>query len=719
MFMKKITLEMSLKPFKETTDEYIREVCRGLYQQWRQLLKEAEEITVMLWTADGSEILEYAGELDDEIEWCRYIGGATHDFTHEGESPDLSLHKRKHLYTDNPPVVTYRTLKRIVAALRSEGASAFPNAKIRIGETFDIGPEFADSKFKYKWHNEICTGGSGIFAKAFIDSTALLNGDKRRYAAYPDGIPDGTPFGLFLGRQTRAMFDDVGFDYIWLSNGLGFSSDPWDATGKIYDGKEFFPERLEKVRKDVFQFWRYFREGCPGYSIECRGTNNSAGIDYATDGVPLYDIYHGGFGVSAPPNSPWAALNGNYGLELMGHMTRICDLPDDSFMFRYYIHDPWWANSPWYDRYEGEPHDIYLPMAVSRIDRDGNIRNAEQLNLLTVDNSFGELPDSCANEPLPHILKSVKDESDYPAPFVWVYPMKEYTHSYSKEELSEMYFADSFICGEINRGFPLNCVVSTGNFNGHDTKLYSGKILIAPAAAADACREKLLECAKNGARVIIYGSRSVLDGVLCGNALAEYADTVDISGGSLIDVVKKYGYTFEWGKSRYALPNGVCEHAMTVNRSDNAYMFSVYNRNTTVDCSLRLPEGAPLLLGYEAEISDGKAKYHFPRSAHKECRIFIDKQNEGVVSARETAPVSVFMRRRIVVLGLRNADLYFFPETYCAKYVKAGPTGAGGDNDPVYFENAEYLDTPNGSCLKLSNISGGVALYMPEEKYCR
>ena len=66
-----------------------------------------------------------------------------------------------------------------------------------------------------------------------------------------------------------------------------------------------------------------------------------------------------------------------------------------------------------------------------------------------------------------------------------------------------------------------------------------------------------------------------------------------------------------------------------------------------------------------------------------------------------------------------DADLYFFPETYCAKYVKAGPTGAGGDNDPVYFENAEYLDTPNGSCLKLSNISGGVALYMPEEKYCR
>ena len=40
-----------------------------------------------------------------------------------------------------------------------------------------------------------------------------------------------------------------------------------------------------------------------------------------------------------------------------------------------YIHDPWWINSPWYDRYDGSPCDIYLPMAISRINADGRVIN--------------------------------------------------------------------------------------------------------------------------------------------------------------------------------------------------------------------------------------------------------------------------------------------------------------------------------------------------------
>jgi hypothetical protein len=143
-----------------------------------------------------------------------------------------------------------------------------------------------------------------------------------------------------------------------------------------------------------------------------RGTNNSVGIDYATDAVPLYDIYNGGFGITPPPNSPWAAINDNYGLEIMGHMTRVCELPGNDFLFRYYIHDPWWCNSPWYDRYGGQPHDIYIPMAVSRINDHGKVETAQNLNLLSIDNSFGDMPDSCANEPIPHLLKAKKDAGD-------------------------------------------------------------------------------------------------------------------------------------------------------------------------------------------------------------------------------------------------------------------------------------------------------------------
>ena len=74
---KSVTLEVSLKPFKQTDDAYIKEVCEQIFTQWRPLLKNRETISIMLWTSDGSEILDYAGDLKDEFEWARFVGTAT------------------------------------------------------------------------------------------------------------------------------------------------------------------------------------------------------------------------------------------------------------------------------------------------------------------------------------------------------------------------------------------------------------------------------------------------------------------------------------------------------------------------------------------------------------------------------------------------------------------------------------------------------------------
>ena len=123
--MKKITLEMSLKPFKKTDSDYIRNVCRKMFLQWMPLLKEVNEIKVMLWTADGSEILDYSGNPDDKFEWCCYLGTANLALAGKQDRPDLSLHQKKRFYTDNPPVMTYRILKNIVNILKEEGSKSF------------------------------------------------------------------------------------------------------------------------------------------------------------------------------------------------------------------------------------------------------------------------------------------------------------------------------------------------------------------------------------------------------------------------------------------------------------------------------------------------------------------------------------------------------------------------------------------------------------------
>lgn len=504
----KITLEMSLKPFMKTDSDYIRQVIETVYDQWRPLIKDREVISIMLWTADGSELLDYAGKPEDSFEWCKFIGGASNPLaTEEDVKAGTYIHHRRYLYIDEPPVMTYGILQEIVATIKEVGKRLYPNATILVGETLDIGPEFAVSDFKYTRHPEVTTLKAQCDGKGFLDCSKTLKGDDRPYAAYPNGIPDGTPFGTFLGKQAQIFLTDMGFDFLWLSNGVGFSAYPWTAEGAILTGETFHTENFAAAKKQLFDFWLLLRKEMPDFPIQVRGTNYSAGIDYASDAVPLYDIYNTGLNITPPPNSPWAALDGDYGLELMGHMTRICELPGEDIMFRYYIHDPWWANSPWYDRYEGQPHDIYMPMALARIDKAGKMQSANILNILSIDNSNGQLPEACVNEPIPHLLKAEKDCSDEPSPFVWVYPFREYTTTEDPRQLHKILAGDYFICSAITNGLPLTSIVSCDNFLGHDSSLYRKSVLITPVPMAGTAFEKrLLELVESGKKILVYGS---------------------------------------------------------------------------------------------------------------------------------------------------------------------------------------------------------------------
>ncbi len=704
----KVTLEVSLKPFKKLEESYIRKVCADIYMQWYALLKGRPIISFMFWTADGSEILEYAGDLNASFEWCCYLGTANNPTIEADDRIDLSLHTKKRLYMEKPPVMTYQALKTIVRILKEEGHKLFPDARIMVGDTFDIGPEFAYSDFKYNRHSEICTG-SKMDHFGMVDATAHLKGDKHAYAAYPEGIPEDTPFGLFLGKQSSIFLKDMGFDFLWLSNGLGFSDNPWKMEGKVFDGKDFHPERLAETRTSVFEFWKQFRLGCPDYPIETRGTNNSVGIDYATDGVPLYDIYRGGFDIAPPPNSPWAALNDNFGLELMGHMTRICELPGKEFLFRYYIHDPWWRNSPWYDRYGGQPHDIYLPMAISRIDEQGKVQSAGMLNILSIDNSYGDMPDSCAYEPLPHLLKAEKNASDEPAPFVWVYPMREYTGADDARLLEEMYYGDNYICDAINHGFPLNCVVSTDIFRKTNPQIYRKSILISPIPVEKEVTEKLEAVVAYGISVVCYGSQE-LSGKLPKGCI--YVDMAQ-SPKQLLQAVKELGYCIE----NECRDDTVKPPTMTVSRYDNGFWFAVYNTETTTCSRLKFPLGAPVLLGGETKLEDGYATYHFARSEYRECRIFVQQEN-GVIGAREATPLVASVRRRFIISGLKDATVYFFPEEYCKETAVCAELinqWTMGD----YDWNWEVIkDERFGTYLRAEHVTGTYNFMMPNKEYC-
>ena len=401
-------------------------------------------------------------------------------------------------------------------------------------------------------------------------------------------------------------------------------------------------------------------------------------------------------------------MNDDFGLEIMGHMTRICELPQNDFIFRYYIHDPWWMNTPWYDRYNGQPHDIYLPMAISRIKEDGSVQSAEVFNILSIDNSRGDLPDNCVYEPLPHILKAEKDIADDIAPLVWVYPMREYTTTLEEKNLKEMYFGDYFIKNAINNGLPLNCVVSSDIFLKTDISVYKKSILISPVQINEEVYKKLLEFENSGGKVIYYGYQENA------NEIAQNSNFIDLNMDStvILEKISEFGYSIKFN-SKADIKKTV---ALTVSRSDNAFIFSCYNPNLTTETFFRFPLGAPILSGTDTEIKNGHSSYHFNMAEHRECRVFVE-QDGGVVALREQSPVNTVYHRKLLLKGLKDATVCVYPENCERNILKFSQNIGDPDATPIYMNTFKRIeDEKFGIFYKGEHINGEILILFPNKK---
>lgn len=536
----RVCLELSLKPFRKLDDDYIETVCRSLFDKWRDLLLYATSASILFWTSDGSEILDYSGNLDDEFEWCRYIGigNPLKSVITDDPNHNNHLHVVPIMYMENPPVFRYRDLKKIVSTLKRVGKE-MTGLEIAVGETFDPGPEFAYSAFKYERHPEIAKG-SIMGANQWVNCASTLHADTHHYAGYPDGIPEGTHFGEFLGRQFKHLKDDIGFDYIWLSNGLGYALDAWEWTGELFDGKCFNFENAAAVRDSISEFWTHFSKEIGDTVVETRGSNLSTGMDIAAHGCPIDEIYK--YNVTAPPNSPWAAMDYRFGLEFCGFMSHIANLPKNGYLFRFYSHDPWWYNSPWFDRYGRSPHDIYLPLAIARLDENANVTKPRGISFLSADDSFGEIPRKGAIEMTPPILEGYDDYSDAPGLVTWVYPFDYYCKLGLRDgKLSEMMMDDWFIESAIDYGMPINTVISDTNFIKAPANKFKETVLLMPVPHEGTNLEAVLnKIIENNLKVILYGDTSLaseklkkLIGVTCGKGKSgEFSVETNLSGDS-------------------------------------------------------------------------------------------------------------------------------------------------------------------------------------------
>ena len=258
-------------------------------------------------------------------------------------------------------------------------------------------------------------------------------------------------------------------------------------------------------------------------------------------------------------------------------------------------------------------------------------------------------------------------------------------------------------------GFPLNCVVSSDNFMCHDKEIYKKSIIISPVPQESALENKLNSLAKSKMPIIVYGTKhSLEEACLCDEIIR--CDIEEES--SLMSAARNFGYDiFQTGK-----PSETTSAVFSLNRSNNAFCFSVYNRNTAEKYSLKFPLGAPVFIGTEAVIKNGYSTHHFARGEHFECRLFV-KQDNGKVSVKEYVSVNSAVRRRILVQGLKNATVCFFPESYCVDRCKVGLPIEHGDETPDYFEDWKVVEDEFGCYITAENITGDLMFHMPRKSF--
>ena len=132
MPLRDLSLEMSIKAFRAQDGSDIDAVLRTMFRQWEPLVRQSDPavVSVMLWTADGSEILDYRGEADAEIEWGRYIGYANAHGPVPNDPEGIDPHSRTYLYVEDPIRLTYGRLGHLVARIKALGRSN-PDALFR------------------------------------------------------------------------------------------------------------------------------------------------------------------------------------------------------------------------------------------------------------------------------------------------------------------------------------------------------------------------------------------------------------------------------------------------------------------------------------------------------------------------------------------------------------------------------------------------------------
>lgn len=491
---------MTMRYLPDNNTEHIRAVMTDMFNLWRPLVQRASAISVGLLVGNGEHIYRWTGNLDDEFEWDHYKGHNNQEHAHFSFEPiPLRPFKKDWFH------FTYRDLKHAIRVIR-QVADEMYGLPVEVQTLCEPGPEFCESVFRYVWHPEIVSfmgGGHGVS----IDYKGVFHADNRVYGAYPGGIPEGEPFGRFLGRQVAHFCRVMDIQAVSFSNGLGFGTFPWNVVGRNFDGERFGLASYRDLAREIVEFWEMYKREAPVQKVSAQGSNWPVGIDLAAKGVPLRELYDRrlldvplGYTVSV-------FFDDSVGFAMAANMSRIAHAP--SWDLSFYLHDPWYPQNPWEDYpYDRHAFDLYAPASIALVGADGALIKPCSFGTLMHDENANLQPET-ARSFIPHLETALNQLPDQVGPLTWLYPFQEYhdVMTVDPARADWVWFGDAFTAKAIDAGLPLNNVVSTEYFEtALQAGVLDGTILYTPAPLAGAGYwPALARWISAGGKVMFYG----------------------------------------------------------------------------------------------------------------------------------------------------------------------------------------------------------------------
>jgi hypothetical protein len=252
------------------------------------------------------------------------------------------------------PPWTYRDLKTLGEEFRRQAAERYGINDFKFGSLL-LGRHDDYNASGGGWrdaHPEIWDQRKGETSEAPLNVCRSLHGDRHIYAAFPAGIPEGTPFPHFFAQQWGAVSRAVKFDALVLRDGM-WSQIEYLKIGPFGDHASPDPQQMECWHQAIAALVRESKQANPDCLLLGYSNAVSPVSEWRLDGFDLERIAKEGY-LDAWIDQSWGGAWNEYWnthligysfqlANILGHAAQLADTPTR----HYVLVDTWDAYEPW------------------------------------------------------------------------------------------------------------------------------------------------------------------------------------------------------------------------------------------------------------------------------------------------------------------------------------------------------------------------------------